>query len=234
MNKHHQEILEQIKKHQNKALQNKWGASYLGSSDFHYGISNPIKRQIIKNWLQDHKNLSIEEFINLLNGLYSGDSYEEKCMAGMFLGYLPKLRKQIDLKLLDSWLDQLNGWAEVDSTCQSNFTQKELLESWDEWKQFLVNLSKDKNINKRRASLVLLTGPVSHTEDKKLLDISLQNTDRLKIEKDILITKAISWLLRSLVQYHKQAVSEYIDKNMSTLPPIAIRETKRKILTGKK
>lgn len=81
---------------------------------------------------------------------------------------------------------------------------------------------------------MLLTGPVSHTEDKKLLDISLQNIDRLKQEKDILITKAISWLLRSLVQYHKQAVSEYIDKNLASLPPIAIREAKRKILTGKK
>lgn len=65
MNKHHQEILEQIKKHQDKTSQSKWGASYLGSVDFHYGISNPVKRQIIKNWLQNHKDLSLEEFIDL-------------------------------------------------------------------------------------------------------------------------------------------------------------------------
>ncbi len=76
----------------------------------------------------------------------------------MFLGYLSKLRKQIDIKSLDNWLGCLSGWAEVDSTCQSNFTEKELLENWNEWREFLIDLSKDKNINKRRASLVLLTG----------------------------------------------------------------------------
>ena len=53
-------------------------------------------------------------------------------------------------------------------------------------------------------------------------------------EKDILITKAISWLLRSLVKYHKNEVDQVIEQNKETLPKIAIRETKRKIETGRK
>lgn len=234
MNEHHQQILDEIKKHQDKVSQNKWGASYLGSSNLHYGISNPIKRQIIKKWLKSHKNLSSEEFIELLDSLYKGKSYEEKCMAGMFLGYLPNLRKQLDTKLLGGWLSSLNGWAEVDSTCQSNFQAAEILNNWDEWKKLIKMLSQDKNINKRRASLALLTGVVSRSVDKRLSDLAFFIIDRLKAEKEILITKAISWLLRDLTYLHKEEVGFYLNNNENFLPKIAVRETRRKILTGKK
>ncbi|MBY0432537.1 MAG: DNA alkylation repair protein, partial [Cyclobacteriaceae bacterium] len=58
--------------------------------------------------------------------------------------------------------------------------------------------------------------------------------ERLKIEKEILITKAISWLLRDLVKHHTKMVSQYISRNKNTLPAIAIRETLTKLKTGKK
>lgn len=53
-------------------------------------------------------------------------------------------------------------------------------------------------------------------------------------EKDILITKAISWLLRSLIKHHKYAVQEFLDENHEQLPPIAVRETIQKLKTGRK
>lgn len=234
MSEHHLSILDEIKKHKDKVSQNKWGASYLGSSNLHYGISNPIKRQIIKNWSLDNKDISLEEFIDLLSSLYKGESYEEKCMAGMFLGYFPKLRAQIDIELLDFWLGHLNGWAEVDSTCQSNFQAAEILNNWDKWKKLIEMLSQDKNINKRRASLVLLTGVVSRSVDKRLSDLAFFIIDRLKAEKEILITKAISWLLRDLTYLHKEEVGFYLNNNVNFLPKIAVRETRRKLLTGRK
>lgn len=234
MNNYHQEILEEIKKYTGKGTKHSWDANYLGSKDFHYSLSNPIKRQVIKNWIKNHKGISLEEFSSLLTSLYISTSYEEKTMAGYLLEYFSNLRAQVDLNLLDKWLDNLHGWAEIDSTCQPNFPYQELLDRWDEWENFLENLSKDKNINKRRASIVILTGAVSHSDDKRLSNLAFEIVERLKSEKDILITKAISWLLRDLTYLHKKEVEEYLAKNEQTLPKIAMRETKRKLLTGRK
>lgn len=234
MNKYHQEILEEIKKYTGKGTKYSWDANYLGSKDFHYSLSNPIKRQIIKNWINNHRSISLEEFSSLLTSLYSNTSYEEKTVAGYLLEYFPKLRSQIDLKLLDKWLDNLSGWAEIDTTCQPNFPAEELLNRWDEWKSLIEKLSKDQNINKRRASLVLLTGAVAKSDDKRLSNLAFEIIERLKGERHILITKAISWLLRDLTKLHKKEVEDYIKNNENNLPKIALRETKRKLLTGRK
>ncbi|MDP2951009.1 MAG: DNA alkylation repair protein, partial [bacterium] len=64
--------------------------------------------------------------------------------------------------------------------------------------------------------------------------LAFENIEKLKPEKDILITKAISWLLRNLIKYHKKEVADYLKKNKNSLPKIAVRETEKKIKTGKK
>src|SRR6185312_1309445 len=122
----------------------------------------------------------------------------------------------------------------VDSLCQSNFTADELLLNWPAWHRMLIALSKSKNISKRRASLVLLTGPIAHSADPRFAAVAFENISRLSGERDILITKAISWLLRSMVRYHKKEVAAFLRANAETLPAIAVRETKRKIETGRK
>jgi 3-methyladenine DNA glycosylase AlkD len=94
--------------------------------------------------------------------------------------------------------------------------------------------SKSENIQKRRASLVLLCSPLRHTDDESLARIALDTVERLKSEKAILITKAISWVLRSMVKHHKKIVAQYIKDNTGTLPSIAVRETLTKLKTGKK
>ncbi|MBI2314815.1 DNA alkylation repair protein [Candidatus Daviesbacteria bacterium] len=35
-----------------------------------------------------------------------------------------------------------------------------------------------------------------------MADLAFENIDKLKAEKDVLITKAISWVLRSLIKNH--------------------------------
>lgn len=231
----HQEILEKIKSGIDKDLKHSWGNNYLGSSHIYYNLPNPIKRKIVKDFVKKYKDMLIlEDFVKLLDSLYKGKSYEEKTITGYLLFYLPKLRKQLDPDYLNSWLEELNGWAEIDSTCQSNFTASELLNKWGLWETFLLKLSKDNNINKRRASLVLLTGVVTKSSDPKLKDLAFHLIEKLKIEKDILITKAISWLLRDLTYLHRDSVIDYLNKNSDTLPKIAIREIKRKLATGRK
>jgi len=53
--------------------------------------------------------------------------------------------------------------------------------------------------------------------------------ERLKIEKEDIITKALSWLLRSMVANYRDDVADYLEKNKDSLPPVAVRETERKL-----
>lgn len=232
MNKYHQELLTEIK--HNSGHKTKHPEGYSGSPHQSYGLTSPIAWNVARNWTKSHPALSLDEYTALLNSLYPTDSYDEKAFGGRLLFLYPELRKQLDPKLLDSWVEELVGWAEVDSTCQNIFTYQEILEKWDDWKKLLQKFSQDQNICKRRASIVLLTGPVTYSEDPRLADLAFENISSLKHEKDILITKAISWLLRSLIKHHKDRVEQYLKENFDTLPKIAIRETTRKLQTGKK
>ncbi len=230
----HEEIHSKFEQHSGRGTEHSWNSNYLGHSHFTYHISIPIKRKIAKEFVKKNKDISIKEFKSLLDTLYSSTSYDEKSFASMLLEYMKDMRKSIQPKALDSWLNHLHGWAEVDSLCQSNFKVEEILENWDTWKKLITDFSTSKNISKRRASLVLLTGVTSQSNDQRLFDLALQNIEKLKTEKDILITKAISWLLRSMVKNHKKAVALYLQQNRDSLPKIAVRETERKILTGRK
>lgn len=234
MNSHHLDILHLIKENADGPTQHTFLEGYLGTSHPRYPISNPILRLIAKEWMREHKTMKVTAFQKLLTSLVKGESMTEKVMAGMLLDLATPEQRSFDPKLFDNWLDHLEGWAEVDSLCTGTYPAFEILHQWSVWKKLLIQFSKSKNIYKRRASLVFLGPAVGKHNDVRLVELAIANIERLKHEKEILITKAVSWLLRDLVKHHKKMVSDYISKNKSTLPAIAVRETLIKIKTGKK
>lgn len=231
---HHSNLLGSIREVSQKPPRNFNLPKYLGSIAENYFVTTIVKRQIAKDWARENKSISSTALVQLLNKLFKGKSFDEKSIASYILSYLPDQRKNLELKHIDKWLTHLNGWAEIDTLCQSTFSSDEFLDRWAQWKKLLRGFSKSKNISKRRASLVLLTKPVRELTDKKISKLAFENIDRLKSEEDILITKAVSWLLRELIKNHKSQVGSYIKINKELLPKIALRETKRKLETGKK
>lgn len=237
LNKYHQEILEEIKRvaEVNPRADSRFDPrKYMGTTKPYLNISNPQTREILRKWVKEHKDISLADLLALLDSTFTGHSHTEKSLGGKLLEYVPKLRSQIKPECLDRWLTGAAGWGEVDSLCQSSFTAKEMLVNWEEWERLLKRFVADKDVHKRRASLVLLTGSVRQSEDQRLADLAFENVDKLKAEKDILITKAVSWLLRDLIKYHKSRVEDYLKENESTLPKIAVREVTNKLQTGKK
>lgn len=234
MNKLHQELLAAIKSHSRDSIDQNRSQRYVGTPRFCYGAPVPDKRRIVAKFLKEHQDLSAQQLIEVADCLYNGESFDERSMAGHLLERSSIIRSEIELSQIETWLDNLVGWAEVDTTCQSCFTPEEMLNRWDEWEKSLSRLKKSRNINQRRASLVLLVSVVRKSNDRRLLDFSLQQIADLESERDILITKAISWLLRSLIVHHPKAVEEYITQHQGSLPKIAVRETRTKLTTGKK
>jgi 3-methyladenine DNA glycosylase AlkD len=230
----HKALLSEIKKHERKRVHSLANDSYLSSGHHYYDVSVPARRHLAKGWLKENRSISNKEFVAVLDSLFRGKSHEEKTLASILLAEHRTGRDAIGPKQLNAWLDHLVGWAEIDSLCQGAFKADEILSNWAGWESFIRKLSHDKNINKRRASLVFLSGPVRTSDDRRLAALALDVIEALKSERNIMITKAISWLLRSLVQHHKRIVAAYVTTNRQSLPAIAVRETTRKIATGRK
>jgi len=234
MHSHHREILDAIISLSGKATQHTFSDSYLGNDHPRYPISAPVLRTIAKEWMRDHKEMTAQTFAALLNSLVQGKSSTEKCMAGILLDYSTSPQRKFDPALFDRWLDHLVGWAEVDAVCTGNYTITEIPLQWKKWKPLLIRFSRSKNIQKRRASIVLLCSPLRKPGNEALVEVGFENIDRLKSEKEILITKAISWVLRSMDKNYRKLLTEYLKANADTLPKIAVRETMTKLETGTK
>lgn len=234
MNPHHQHLVREFQATEPGRGQTTHRPEHRGISRRWYGLTNAQHRQIILDFIKAHKALSFDDWLALIDALYQGESYEERCAPGTLFKRFPEFRRQLPLSQLDRWLGELEGWAEVDSTCQTVFTAADLLADWPRWEAFLDALSRDSNVNKRRASLVLLTAPIAKSADERILQLSFRLIDRLKSEKDKRITKAVSWLLRKGIKQHRNAISDYLDANAESLPAIALRETRKKLATGKK
>lgn len=207
-------------------------ASYLGTTSAVYNVSVPKRREIAKVWAKEHKDMSRDSLVGLVDLLFSGASHEEKSLASLLLGYYPVFLVKIELCWLDVWMGRLSGWAEVDSFCDE-------IDVWlrvdmSKRNALLKKWNKDKQIEKRRASLVVLCSSVRHDDSEIFRNLSFSFIDVLKAEKHVMITKAISWLLRSLIKYHKTEVARYLRENASSLPPIAVREVTKKLETGRK
>lgn len=234
INVHHKAILEEIKAQSGVATRHTFLDNYLGNSHFRYAINAPKLRTIAKEWAKNNKKISGEAFSDVVASLIHGPSSTEKVMGGILLDCATKEQAQFDPKVFEDWLSQLEGWAEVDSVCTGKFMIRSLPDQWDKWEKIIRRFAKSKSIQKRRAALVLFCSPIRYTTDKAVRDLAFQNISLLKHEKDVLITKAISWLLRSMIKNFKKEVEIFVRENKETLPAIAYRETMIVLKTGKK
>jgi 3-methyladenine DNA glycosylase AlkD len=207
---------------------------YLGTKRKFLNVKSPERDKILCNIVKEIKDLDKQEIIKLLDDLILSDTFEYINFAGKLISKSPKARESVTFEILEKWLTPTTGWAECDSICQSLFSEKEVLEKWGEWQKTIMKFSQSKNIQLRRASLVLQVKPIRESTNENLAELAFETIEKLKGEKEVLITKAVSWLLRALAMQNKEEVRKYLENNKSTLPPIAFRETMRKIETGKK
>ena len=208
--------------------------SYSGSGRPFLNVSAPERRRLIRAWLAARRSAADADLVAMADSLFQGETHEEKTLGALLLGYSARARRASAPAMVDAWLGRPNGWAEIDTLCASVFPAEDLGGDWPAWLGLIERLSGDANVNKRRAALVLLTTPTRTSDDPRFAELGFLVIDRLKGERDILITKAVSWLLRSMAGRHREAVAAYLEAAATTLPAIAVRETHTKLRTGTK
>lgn len=233
-NPHHRALLDLIVNAAGSPSGQSLPDSYLGNDHPRYTISMPALRNIAKTWMRGHNDLSAAQALDLVTACIEAPSSTEKIMGGILIDYTTPAQRTFSPAIFDQWLDHLVGWAEIDSLCTGDYVRSQLPAHWPAWKKLLLKLSKDDNINKRRASLVLFCSPIGHVRDASMGETAFKIIDRLKGEKSVLITKAISWVLRTMIRHYRKEVRTYLSENKTSLPAIAVRETGVKLKTGKK
>jgi 3-methyladenine DNA glycosylase AlkD len=208
--------------------------SYSGSGRPFLNVSAPERRRIIKAWLARHRTAPEAELLALADSLFEGETHEERTLGALMLQASPRARRAATPARVDRWLGQLNGWAEIDTLCASVFGPADLDADWLAWRDLIGRLAQDANINKRRAALVLLVTPTRTSDDLRFRDLGFATVGSLQGERDILITKAVSWLLRAMSPRHASQVAAYLDAHAADLPAVAVRETRAKLRTGRK
>jgi 3-methyladenine DNA glycosylase AlkD len=208
--------------------------SYSGSGRPFLNVSAPDQRRIVRTWLAAHRAAGGDALLALVESLLDGETHEQRTLGPLLAGASAKARRATRPADVDRWVGQLNGWAEIDTLCASVFGPDDMGVDWPAWRALIEALSLDANINKRRAALVLLVTPTRKSDDVRFRDLGFVVIERLKSERPILITKAVSWLLRSMSGRHATAVAAYLDANAASLPAVAVRETRTKLRTGTK
>jgi 3-methyladenine DNA glycosylase AlkD len=208
--------------------------SYSGSGHPFFNVSVPELRRIARAWLAAHRKSADADLMAMTDRLFRGEAYEEKVLGAVLLQSNARVQRQLTPARVDDWLNDLSGWAEIDSLCAGAFWAELMAADWPAWRGLIEQLAGDPNINKRRAALVLLTAPTRTSDDARFRELGFVVVERLKTERPILITKAVSWLLRLMAPRHGPAVAAYLKANAASLPAIAVRETRVKLATGTK
>jgi 3-methyladenine DNA glycosylase AlkD len=234
MHQQHKEIVELIRINSGSGMNHTFTGNYLGNNHYKYPITMPVVRTIAREWMKENQHLTALELAQVLTSLIDGESFTEKVLAGIMLDYAPAVQRAIPAKTFDTWLTHLEGWAEIDALCTGKFSRTEIPLHFEKWKPWLCKWAKSAGISKRRASLVFFISPIGHCDREDIARVALGNIEVLKHERDIRITKAISWLLRSMIRHHRRLVEQYIDDNDDSLPAVAVRETRIKLDTGRK
>lgn len=198
-----------------------------------YGLRVWEMRQIVKSWRRDHKGISLEDLLPLVDTLWAGQSREERLVALELLIHYPQLLPQLTWTWFDNRRQDLNDWELTDVLGVG------LLGPWvahdpQHRTGHLRQLVLSEDLWSRRLGLVAIIGVYRTRKETETLFLALSLIDQVKEEQHPTITNAISWVLRQLTKDHPGEVVAYLEKNVASLPRHVVREVRNKLETGRK
>jgi len=198
-----------------------------------YGVRTPRHRQIARDWRRAHKDIAFDDLLPLVETLWLGKSQEERTMAMELLNQYRHHIPNLAWDHFERWRYQVDNWALADGLAST------LLGPWlaanpDDRLDRLWYLIAAEDMWIRRVALVATTPINRGRASFTLPDMTLELIDRVKEERDPMITKAVSWALRVLIKKHADRVSAYLEQNKDVLARHVIREVNNKLRTGLK
>ncbi|MBU1747103.1 MAG: DNA alkylation repair protein [Chloroflexi bacterium] len=197
-----------------------------------YGLRVADLRVIDRAWRRAHRDVTHEDLLALAEALWHGESREEWLLATLLLEGYKGHTADLPQSLLDRWRRDLENWEQTD--CLGWVVGLWFAANPDARQDYLWTLLADEDVWSRRLALVT-TARVNRGEwGLTIPDLTLQLVDQVKAERHPMITRAVSWALRSLITHHQALVVAYLDENRETLAGHVVREVNNKLRTGLK
>lgn len=197
-----------------------------------YGVRVPELRRLSGEWQRAHKGIAHDDLLAMVEALWSGESYEERAMAIELLGRNKRVIPDLTWNHFDRWRQLVDNWGLDDGLATTLFGPW-IAADLPGRLGFLQTLIVDPVVWSRRLGLVA-TVPLNRDASTAQPELTFALIDQVKAERHPMITKAVSWALRTLITLYPERVAAYLDTNADTLPSHAVREVRNKLVTGLK
>jgi 3-methyladenine DNA glycosylase AlkD len=227
-----QDLLHQVKAHVDPKYQEGMGMAVPTGLRM-YGVRVPQLREIARGWQRAHKGASRQDLMALVEALWSGESREEKMLASYLLQGHQRWIPDLTWAHFHRWRQGLDNWEVTDSLGVRTLGPW-LLADPEARLDHLWELIADEEIWSRRLALVATVWLNRGYGGFSAPDLTLGLIDRVKAERDPMITKAVSWALREMTRTDPDRVEAYLRENQDVLAAHVVREVDNKLRTGLK
>ncbi len=199
--------------------------AYLKSQlDFH-GVTVPFIRKTGKSFYREHKELSHDELIILVEKLWATDFHDLHTLGIVLLQSYAKKLEAGDIALIEDLIRRSNTWDHVDGL--SAWIAGSLVTRHKSARRILARWSKDDNFWVRRASM--LAQLVELREGKGDFSLFARFASSMIEEKEFFIRKAIGWILREVSKKRPELSYDFLLEHIDRVSGLTLREGSRKL-----
>ena len=130
------------------------------------------------------------------------------------------------------WRRLLDNWEVTDGLATAVFGPWIIADPANR-QSHLEDLIADQDVWSRRLALVA-TVPMNRSAKTGRPDLTFELIEQVKAERHPMITKAVSWALRTMIKIWPERVTAYLEANRDTLAGHVAREVDNKLTTGLK
>lgn len=197
-----------------------------------YGVRVPQLRRLSDDWQRAHKGIARDDLLAMVEALWISESYEERFMAIELLGRNKQVILNLSWDHFDRWRHLVDNWGLDDGLATTIFGPW-IATDLPGRLGYLQTLIVDPVVWSRRLGLVT-TVPLNRDLSTAQPELTFALIDQVKTERHPMITKAVSWALRTMIRLYPDQVAAYLDANADPLPSHAVREVRNKLETGLK
>jgi 3-methyladenine DNA glycosylase AlkD len=192
---------------------------YLKSDLDFLGVSVWGIRKVMKAFAEQHRDLSRDDAVALIEALWARPVFERRMMAAMLLEEYVAVLEPSDLELIEQLIRESKTWALVDVL--SGDVVGELILRKPKVAATLDAWAKDDDFWIRRSALLAQLLPLKHGASFRRF---ASYADAMLDEKEFFIRKAIGWVLRETAKRRPDEVYEWLAPRAHRASGVTIRE----------
>jgi 3-methyladenine DNA glycosylase AlkD len=198
---------------------------YLKSDLQHLGVPVPEIRKIVKQALKDAGELSHDQLVGLVEGLWRRPVHEIRMAAVEVVNARPHDLRPGDITLVEHMLRTAKTWALLDGLAVSG--ARCVLTGHPDEEAILDRWAHDDDFWIRRSALLVHLGPLRNGSGN--WERFCRYADGMLDEKELFIRKAIGWVLRDTARLRPDMVYAWILPRARRASGVTIREVVKRL-----